>query len=351
MSREGLGNAAPNPASVAGQPGATAPRCFPACGTFRARALGASPQSASSVPPEGCIAGAAEHCRAASAETGAASAETGAASDRIEPSGRPSSPLATLTRLEYHALKAAWVGCRGLSLLRSLRARLRSRHRFRRLLTCCRPLWRHGRRREDQRAQLRVIISVRGEEDEVLLELLLVVHALLQAAQVLVLQDRLDEVRVLLQVLPRGWVSKLTTAHRSNPKARPRSRPQIKRRVCVWRRPRAPSPRRPRAAGSQPSFRARVRAMAARANREPGVNKRTLIVWLYVSPNFFSGRPLAAPPADCARTRPEVRRARIPLRISPPWPPVTRRRRTSPPSYTCPAPGMHLARAGHRSMR
>ena len=167
--------------------------------------LGASPQSASSVPREGCIAGAAEHCRAVSAETGAAS-------DRIEPSGRPSSPLATLTRLEYHALKAAWVGCRGLSRAgrvwrRGLLGGLRTCDIP---VTCCRPLWRHGRRREDQRPQLRVIVGVRGEEDEVLLELLLVVHALLQAAQVLVLQDRLDEVGVLLQVLPRGCVGKLT---------------------------------------------------------------------------------------------------------------------------------------------
>ena len=36
--------------------------------------------------------------------------------------------------------------------------------------------------------------------------------------------------------------------------------------------------------------------MAARANREPGVNKRTLIVWLYVSPNFFRVVRLLPPP-------------------------------------------------------
>ena len=47
-----------------------------------------------------------------------------------------------------------------------------------------------------------MFVSVRGKEDEVLLELLLVVHALLQAAQVLVLQDGLDQVCILLELLP-----------------------------------------------------------------------------------------------------------------------------------------------------
>lgn len=133
----------------------------------------------------------------------------------------------------------------------------------------------------------------------------------------------------------------------------------------VWRRPRAPSPRRPRAAGSQPSFRARVRAMgSARKSRTGGEQADAKFFFdkdqLYEMLHANCGRPLAAPPPR--RLRPDAtrgRRARIPciarraypLHCAYPWPPVTRRRRTSPPSYTCPAPGMHLARAGHRSMR
>ena len=98
-------------------------------------------------------------------------------------SWRPLSPLAT--RLE-HAFKAACVGCHGLSGAGRVwrRGFLGGLHTCDISVLCCRPLWRgrHGRRCEDQRPQLRVVVSVRGEEDEVLLELLLVVHALLEAA-------------------------------------------------------------------------------------------------------------------------------------------------------------------------
>ena len=98
-------------------------------------------------------------------------------------SRRPGSPLAT--RLEQ-AFKAACVDCRGLSgAVRAWRRGfLDGLNTCNISVLCCRPLWRgrHGRRCEDQRPQLRVIVSVCGEEDEVLLELLLVVHALFEAA-------------------------------------------------------------------------------------------------------------------------------------------------------------------------
>ena len=80
-----------------------------------------------------------------------------------------------------------WRATAALSSVPALRAWSRVGHRWR-----C----------KHQRLQLWMLVRVRGEDDQILLQLLLVVHALLEAAQVLVLQDGLDQVRILLEVLP-----------------------------------------------------------------------------------------------------------------------------------------------------
>ena len=78
-----------------------------------------------------------------------------------------------------------------LSRRRSAGRRIAVR-RVRRLLPCGRIGWLLLLRRHPERLDTGLLIGVHGEVDEVLLELQLVLHTLVQPAKILVLLDRLD---------------------------------------------------------------------------------------------------------------------------------------------------------------